>query len=226
MNFEASIRRFATRRSQMHFSYFYRSMTIEVPEHHYHVFCPETYLANNWLRFFTLWAMGFRVSRWISCCHFHLIKPWLESGYLLVQKKTLAHQITTNRHVYKVKWQKIKTNWLDVQGGSGNKKRVQSTIKTAFEDFFRGRINNFGRQLGPRLDNGDRKRNLWPAKGDSWWLSLRCWPREVGFAGVSKNSSIGWFTLPWISRRWTNVGRPSISSREFGTPTACIKCQN
>ncbi len=37
---------------------------------------------------------------------------------------------------------------------------VPITIKTAFEDFFRGRINKFGRQLVPGFDNADRKCKL------------------------------------------------------------------
>ncbi len=35
-----------------------------------------------------------------------------------------------------------------------------STNKTEFEDFFRSRIYNFGRQLVPRFDNADRKCKL------------------------------------------------------------------
>ncbi len=50
-----------------------------------------------------------------------------------------------------------KTNLLDARGGLGNKQGVPNTIKTEFEDFFRGRINHFGRQLVPRFDNADRK---------------------------------------------------------------------
>ncbi len=49
---------------------------------------------------------------------------------------------------------------MNVQGGLGNKQGVPNTIKTAFEDFFRGRINNFGWQLVPRFNNADRKCEL------------------------------------------------------------------
>ncbi len=49
---------------------------------------------------------------------------------------------------------------LNVQGGLGNKQGVPNTIKTAFETFFLGRINNFGRQLVPRFDNADKKGKL------------------------------------------------------------------
>ncbi len=49
---------------------------------------------------------------------------------------------------------------LNVQGGLGNKQVVPNTIKKAFENFFRGRINNFGRQLVPRFDNVDRRGKL------------------------------------------------------------------
>ncbi len=49
---------------------------------------------------------------------------------------------------------------LNVQGALGNKQGGPNTIKTAFENFFRGRINNFGRQLVPRFDNADRKGKL------------------------------------------------------------------
>ncbi len=49
---------------------------------------------------------------------------------------------------------------LNVQGGLGNKQGVPNTIKTAVENFFRGRINSFGRQLVPRYDNADRKGKL------------------------------------------------------------------
>ncbi len=46
---------------------------------------------------------------------------------------------------------------LNVQGGLGNKQGAPNNNKTAFENFFRGRINNFGRQPIPRFDNADRK---------------------------------------------------------------------
>ncbi len=49
---------------------------------------------------------------------------------------------------------------LDDRGGLGNKQGVPNTIKTEFEDFFRGNINNFGWQLVPRFDNSDRKCKL------------------------------------------------------------------
>ncbi len=47
---------------------------------------------------------------------------------------------------------------LDVQGGLENEQSVPNTkIKMVFEDHFRGRINNSGRQLVPCFDNADRK---------------------------------------------------------------------
>ncbi len=49
---------------------------------------------------------------------------------------------------------------LNVVGGLVNKQGAPNTIKTAFENVFRGRIINFGRQLVPRFDNADRKSNL------------------------------------------------------------------
>ncbi len=41
-----------------------------------------------------------------------------------------------------------------------NKQGVPNTIKTEFEDFFRGSINTLGRQLVPQFDHSDRKRKL------------------------------------------------------------------
>ncbi len=46
---------------------------------------------------------------------------------------------------------------MDVRGGLGSKQGVPTTSKTEFEDFFRGRINNFGPQFVPWLDDADRK---------------------------------------------------------------------
>ncbi len=62
--------------------------------------------------------------------------------------------------MYKGKKRKIKNAVLNVQGALGNKQGVPNTIETAFENFFQGRINNFGRQLVPRFDNADRKGKL------------------------------------------------------------------
>ncbi len=49
---------------------------------------------------------------------------------------------------------------LDVWEGLGNKQGVPKTIKTEFENFFRGRINNFGRQLVPLFDYADRNSKI------------------------------------------------------------------
>ncbi len=83
-----------------------------------------------------------------------------ESEYLMVFKKALARQLTTNRHLYIGRKREIKNIFLDVRGALGNKQGVTNTIKTEFEGFFRGKINDFGRQLVPRFDNADRKCKL------------------------------------------------------------------
>ncbi len=49
---------------------------------------------------------------------------------------------------------------FDVRGGLGDKQGVLNTIKTEFDDFFQGRINNFGWQLVPLFDDADRKSKL------------------------------------------------------------------
>ncbi len=47
-----------------------------------------------------------------------------------------------------------------VRRGLVSKQGVPNTIKTAFENVLRGRINNFGRQLVPQFDNAGRKSKL------------------------------------------------------------------
>ncbi len=112
---------------------------------------------------------------------------------------------------------------LNVQGGLGNKQGIPNSIKKTSEHFFRGRNNNFGRQLVPRFDNAGRKGKLAACQMRQLMAKFKAMATTIGICWCLEELINGRFTLPWRmlyiktksarNRRWTYDGRPSILSR-------------
>ncbi len=135
-----------------------------------------------------------------------------------LEKSTCAPNIHEQAFV-----QGVETNLLNVRGGLGNKQGVPNNIKTELEDFFRCRINDFGRQLVPRLDKAARKSKLatcqmgqlmakFEVMATKIWI---CWRLE-GLINGEVHPPMEYVILKTEStrnHRWTNNGRPRILSR-------------